>query len=472
MSLKQNLYTNIKTAFLLLSALCFSTSQAQNINTKEVFDNALKYISSNSASINNQILNHNKAYQKHLKDTKKLLKNTKTEKDVLGVIAYYLAIAEDNHQYIYATDSYFPFKTINDTINVKKFFDENIEKVNVHPNQDNELLGEWYYPKENIWINIQKDKINNRIYVGTIIKADKIYAKEGFVKIEFYKNYKNETLATFWDILFRYPETSKIRLKDNQLTIGNHKLYRNQNQIDNFKNTDFEFIKLNEKTNLITLPFFDYEYKNTIDSLLNSNKELLSNTPNLIIDIRGNTGGADMTYYGLIPLMMSEKQNNFPSSHALFLSENNIKNYTDIIRQRQNDKIADSLENNFKKRLNKFQENITFGDFELTEIDKNPENIYILIDEKNASSAEGFILLAKQSAKVKIVGTNTSGTLNFGNVEKHKIENSNLKLNYTQTKVIFKDEDIEEYIGINPDINLSNFPKADWIDILNTEYIK
>lgn len=62
---------------------------------------------------------------------------------------------------------------------------------------------------------------------------------------------------------------------------------------------------LDDKTVLLRLPSFEWSEKQTIDSLLNKYKSSLETLPHWIIDLRGNSGGTDYAFSGLIPYIYS-----------------------------------------------------------------------------------------------------------------------------------------------------------------------
>ncbi|MGY0034733.1 S41 family peptidase [Pedobacter sp. NJ-S-72] len=103
-----------------------------------------------------------------------------------------------------------------------------------------------------------------------------------------------------------------------------------------YLNTKVSYIQNISPTTLyLRVPDFNLSQRKKIDSILQANDALITSTPNLIIDIRNNGGGADASYKKIIPY---------------------------------------------------------------------PSNVAIMINENNASTAEQFLLEAKQSKKVKLFG--------------------------------------------------------------------
>lgn len=172
---------------------------------------------------------------------------------------------------------------------------------------------------------------------------------------------------------------------------------------------------------LLKIPSFDHYYKKQLDSIVTTNHHLISSTPFLIIDLTDNTGGSDDTYEILLPYVYSKPVT--LDMIELWASPDNIKKYDDLANDTT---IAEDIRKQCKERADKMRLHInSFVNItgETTWV-KSPDTIYsfpkkvaILIDKKNASSAEQFLLEAKQSSKVIIYGIeNTSGTLDYSNL--------------------------------------------------------
>ena len=84
------------------------------------------------------------------------------------------------------------------------------------------------------------------------------------------------------------------------------------------------------------------------------------------------------------------------------MSKDDVEWYTEKIKE---------LENNIGKFVN--VEGVKFMTNKFDTIYSQPNNIAILIDKNCASSTEEFLLMAKQSKKVKLFGHPTSGALDI-----------------------------------------------------------
>jgi hypothetical protein len=176
-----------------------------------------------------------------------------------------------------------------------------------------------------------------------------------------------------------------------------------------------------ESTAVLRLPTLDVEYKPAIDTLVTANLARLRVAPYLIVDLRGNGGGCTCSYDAIGPLL-----------------------YTDPIRWEGTDVLASPANTDWYRTW------FTAHAFELSESDKAtrravlsrmdthpnqfvelypatvlrrdtvyglPRKVAVLVDRGCASSCEDFVLEARQSRKVAVLGVeNTSGTHDYGEV--------------------------------------------------------
>ena len=82
-----------------------------------------------------------------------------------------------------------------------------------------------------------------------------------------------------------------------------------------------------------------------------------------------------------------------------------------------------------------------------------PRNVGIIINERNASSAEQFLLAAKESDKVILFGNNnTAGVLDYSNVSTIPFPSNNYQLRCPTTRSRRLPENPIDNIGIAPDV--------------------
>ena len=164
-------------------------------------------------------------------------------------------------------------------------------------------------------IGVVKDKTNpNREYVGFIVESKNPNWQKNQVKFEIFKTGKAKYNMKYYmgDHSVRQFENIDL-LGNNYLSIGSGfiNLKRVLPKVKTEKNVEDYFRRrsspkpilesISKNTLLLRIPSFERSNKDLIDSLLDSNDKLIKNTQNLIIDLRGNGGGFDISYKKIIP---------------------------------------------------------------------------------------------------------------------------------------------------------------------------
>lgn len=203
--------------------------------------------------------------------------------------------------------------------------------------------------------------------------------------------------------------------------------------------------------------------------------EITSNR-NLIIDLRGNGGGAGKSYDKLLPILYTDPIKTIYWEHLSTVLNN--KRWEEWLQN------SDLTEQNRKFLLGVSEKlNNNIGDFvyvydnegyELFEQDfqyKNPQNIALLVDENNASASEQFLLSANQSSKVKVFGRVTYGALDMSEVNQVVSPDGNFVLAYCLTKSLRLPDFPIDGIGIQPDYYLDkSVLPYNWIEFVLDVY--
>ena len=96
-----------------------------------------------------------------------------------------------------------------------------------------------------------------------------------------------------------------------------------------------------------------------------------------------------------------------------------------------------------------------------------PENVGIIMHEYNGSTAEQFLLAAKQSKKVKLFGTTSYGILDISNMHFIQSPCGNLELGYSLSKSLRIPDMIIDGQGIKPDYYITkDIHTSRWIDFV------
>lgn len=176
---------------------------------------------------------------------------------------------------------------------------------------------------------------------------------------------------------------------------------------------------LDDRTAVLRLPDFEWQYKPVIDSLIAANRAKLLATPYLVVDLRGNGGGCTCSYAELTPLLYTNPIH--LDGADVWTSEANIAQYRSWFAT---DGVPDDLKARIRSVLPQMEAHPNqFVVWAKDTIIRSetvyplPSRVAVLVDGKCASSCEDFVLEARQSRKVTVMGTeNTAGVGDYGNV--------------------------------------------------------
>lgn len=234
---------------------------------------------------------------------------------------------------------------------------------------------------------------------------------------------------------------------------------------------------LSDNTLLLRISSFEISEKSHIDSIINANLEKILSTENLIIDVRYNGGGSDYSYESILPILYTSPIRNV--GVEFLCTPLNIKMLKDVVTNPEfiemlGEEELKKFEGYYQKAqkhvgefVNIFQdEDISYTTFDT--IHPYPKRVGILINDVCGSTTEQFILDAKQSAKVKLFGISTSGSLDISNLNEATSPCGDFKLIYGLTKSLRIPGMMIDDIGIQPDYFLDEgIPEYKWI-----EYVK
>lgn len=368
----------------------------------------------------------------------------------------------------------------------KQEFDNYINKLGNNPGFE----GVWSYYGGFYTIGIIKDKTNsNREYVGFIIDSKSTYWQKNQVKLEIFKTKEGKLSIKYYMKDHSVVEFEKFEFygKNTLIAGSSYNLFADPNstsfkrilpkivtneKVERYFNLLYaskpSIKKVSDNTVLLKVPSFSYPNKKYIDSLLNSNDNLIKSTENLIIDVRYNGGGDDASYEKIKPYLYT---NPIRRIGMVFLStELNNKRMVDFI----NDPDRSDEKKKWKESLNKLNKHIgEFVDLDesivridtLKSVYPNPKNVAILINGNCGSTTEQFLLEAKQSKKVKLVGTTTAGVLDISNMYSVVSPSKEFKLWYGLSKSYRIPAMTIDGKGIQPDYYFDKTIKPyEWID--------
>ncbi len=216
------------------------------------------------------------------------------------------------------------------------------------------------------------------------------------------------------------------------------------------------FEKIDEEAVLIRIPSFLPKYYEAINELIQEHHEVLTNTPNLVLDLRGNGGGSDQCFNILLPYVCPESINVVGAD--VRATQGNIEYLRELTKIHEFSEDALSQINDLTeimaKSLGGFVEMVPTQTISLGEVFAQPQKVAICIDKKCASSTEQFLIFALESPKVTLFGENTAGCIDFSNLVPAQTPSKNWTLFYpiSRSKRI-PSKQIDGF-GIEPHIRL------------------
>ncbi len=339
---------------------------------------------------------------------------------------------------------------------------------------------------EGIWKNgsylmaVVRDKSKTeRRFVGFLLDADSIYWMPGQVKLELLQPNKDGSFqSNYYMRDHSKRELSTQLFSNNYLQTGDFFWERVAPQFLSspmiqyyfrvIKSRDPFLEPVSEETLLLRIPDFNHTEKPKIDSVIFANQKLLRSTPNLIIDLRYNGGGSDISYKEIIPYLytnpiytmgMTFRSTPRNNQHMLDFSKDStfaaetremMARYYAIL-QSQTDEFV----------------NVDGTTVDTTSYDSvytYPRQVAILVNESCASTTEQFLLAAKQSKKVKLFGHRTFGALDISNMRPAEFPCGQMRLWYSVSRSLRIPDMAIDGIGLQPDVYMnSTIPDYEWI---------
>lgn len=217
---------------------------------------------------------------------------------------------------------------------------------------------------------------------------------------------------------------------------------------------------LSKTTVLLTVPSFASQYRRPLITLIARHHEQLRAHTHWIIDVRGNDGGADDTYYPLLSWLMPDE---FEDIGADWLATP-----ANIEGERQRCALYapgdKDCERDSAEALRRMQ-SVATGSYVQQEDGPairharvehvephRPARVAILMDSRCASSCEEFLMTVRQSFAVKLIGRPSRGSLDYSNLRPHDLPSGERVLRYA----ISRSERLPDFpvdpSGVEPDV--------------------
>lgn len=310
-------------------------------------------------------------------------------------------------------------------------------------------------------IALVKSANSLRDYAGVVLESKNVSWKPGNVKLEL--KLRRDSLKGIEFDKYYTPQSVAIKVQSN--TLGDWQRAGTERiKIDKIQTTDVSSKVLSDQTFYIQIGTFNQRNAKNIDSMIKANQNIIAKTPNLIIDLRNNGGGADFSYQPLVPYLYT---NPIKSIGANILSSaDNVSGWEALLKM--ND-IPDNQKVFIREKIalmnehkGKFVEMGKDTEIVMDHITAFPKKIVVLINKGCGSTTEEFLFAAKQSKKVTLMGVASAGVLDYANVRDISFSCMPYALHYATTRSRRLDigQGIDN-IGIKPDVNLT--PAQNWV---------
>lgn len=237
---------------------------------------------------------------------------------------------------------------------------------------------------------------------------------------------------------------------------------RNEAEIDKrFPANEFFIRRLSAKTIWLRVPNFHDDNAAVLSKLLKDNAQALGSTRNLIIDARRNGGGSDVVYGPLMPYLYTRPI--YSIGMEMRASADNVtlrRAVADRLRKNpeglESAKELDAQNLIMEKHPGSYVQTDSrpFSILNLGEALQYPKRVVVLIDLAG-SSGEEFLLAARQSGKVTLMGQqNSRGVLDFANVVSMPSPTGRFELQWATSRSLRLPEDPVDNGGIKPDVRI------------------
>lgn len=404
-------------------------AQAQNCGCEDSFEATVEAYEENYSLFMYKVRDNNKElYNAHTDLMREKAKQANGLPDCKVVLEEWLTFFRDGHTYILnktKPETTQERTTYNENLKVsEKAFKADYKKRNYHKNP---LLGIWQSGDYTVAIlpNPKGNK-RERDFVGVILESKNPNWKKDEVKFELTADFGTSYHANFMmgDHSVRQVTGQQLdpaQLKFDGLTAW-HKLWPEVESAEPKSEIETKYKEFHiayvDGIPYLRLPDFYSVDRAHVDSLMRAHHDNILKADFIVVDVRGNSGGSDGTYFPVLPYILSGPVE-LPQS-GFWLSEYNIMKLMEY-KTGGKRKTAEEFTKEEKEEYDtmmskkgtayfKYPDSNTFA-YNADTLYQGPRKVVLLTDEETASSGETFVYRANQSDKVVVYGQNTAGVV-------------------------------------------------------------
>lgn len=190
------------------------------------------------------------------------------------------------------------------------------------------------------------------------------------------------------------------------------------------KRSPYVFERLNDST--VLLRFDDFEDPAPIHALIHEHEQEIGSSENLVIDVRNNAGGSDLSYLPLLDYCFGEGDalDDSAANAEINYSNRNVDTRIALFEEYLKGEVPTDVREILESQMASLRAYRGKGFYrgEDSGVDltvngrKTPAYVYVMADVECGSSGDSFVEMLRHSSKVTVVGRPTGGVLDYSNL--------------------------------------------------------
>jgi hypothetical protein len=218
------------------------------------------------------------------------------------------------------------------------------------------------------------------------------------------------------------------------------------------------FRVLSAETALLVVPTFADPAGAPLAALVKEHRAEIESRPNLVIDVRGNSGGSDWTYEPLVALAEANIRRDVgaqllatPANSTATRAACALFAPGSVQCREATAAAADAMDRAAPGTIIPIPGEPAVEIVEPKRVLERPRRIGVLVDSRCGSSCEEFLLVMRQSFKVKLFGQSSAGSLDYSNLRPWTLPSGKRRLMYATTRSLRLPQFAVDAAGIPPD---------------------